>query len=174
MPYFSGDAANEITDGEAEGRGSGQYRTEREKREREGKRDESRTHELRNSRNVRTAPHDSSMKNSTQLSSCPTLIISVNLKQPRGGEEREGKGRTAPTAERIADLDLIAYGRDLVGSHVLRIIRGLVRALSRHVAEKYEEISTSKNLEKQEIVKINKIFHFHEKKVVNVTVLLKL
>jgi len=38
---------------------------------------------LRNSRNVRTAPHDSSMKNSTQLSPHPTLITSVNSKQIR-------------------------------------------------------------------------------------------
>lgn len=95
ISYFSDDAANEITDGEAEGHGR-----EKQRREREGKRERKWDAQPRNSRNVRTAPHDSSMKNSTQLSSRPTLIISVNLKQPRGEREEKGKeGRRRPQRE---------------------------------------------------------------------------
>jgi len=57
--------------------------------------------ELRNSRNVRAAPHDSSMKNPTQLS-LPLLPADVN--NLGKFQEDSASGRTIPI---VGDLDLI-------------------------------------------------------------------
>lgn len=91
MSYFR-DAANEIMEKDRETEmgkdreGEKEREEERGRRERGGEqREETGTHKLRNSRNVQTAPHDSSMKNSTQLSPHLMLIISVNSKRIRQG-----------------------------------------------------------------------------------------
>lgn len=89
-------------------------------------------------------------------------------------EGREGKDGANRRENRRPRPNRI-LGRDLVGSYVLRIIRGLVRALSRHVVQKYEEISTPKNLKKnRRLLKLIEYFIFMKKKIVNVSVLLKL
>lgn len=135
------------------------------------------THEPRNSRNVRTAPHDSSMKNSTQLSSRPTLIISVNFKQPRGEEEKGEEGRRRPRRENHRPRPNRLLGRDLVGFHVLRIIWGPVRALSRHVAKKIRRDINAEKLEKKaKEIGVDPIeFHSREKELLTLgNVLLRL
>lgn len=109
ISYFSDDAANEITDGEAEGRGR-----KKQRREREGK---------RWTKLGRTAPKFEERANGASWfineKFDPVVIASdVNnlgkFEAASRGEGGEGKGRTAPTTERITDLDLIAYSAEIL------------------------------------------------------------